>query len=358
MAKLGLVDKIRVQTLREQGLGAKAIMAAYPEKKWKLRTLQNICRRIDERGSAIERKSGSGRPKSARSIHNIAKVEQLICSQEDHPGTSMSTREAASKIGISAASVRRIAKVDLNLTSFKRIPVQVLTDAIKIKRLTRSKSLLRRLTIKKTKRVFFTDEKIFYLNPPVNTQNNRVWASGRKCDVDKKRLLVQRAKFSSHVMVSAGISYSGKGRLHFVADKAKINTDYYVTNLLPKLIEDCHNLMPNKNFIFQQDGAPAHTSQRTQEWLEENSPDFIKKDEWPPNSPDLNPLDFHVWGVMLHKYQAYVPKPTTTSELKTVLENIWSDLPQLSIEKAILAFRKRLQSCIKADGGHFEHRPL
>jgi len=22
---------------------------------------------------------------------------------------------------------------------------------------------------------------------------------------------------------------------------------------------------------------------------------------WPPNSPDLNPLDYHVWGWMLHK---------------------------------------------------------
>jgi len=25
-------------------------------------------------------------------------------------------------------------------------------------------------------------------------------------------------------------------------------------------------------------------------------PDFINKEAWPPNSPDLNPLDYHVWG--------------------------------------------------------------
>ena len=56
--------------------------------------------------------------------------------------------------------------------------------------------------------------------------------------MDPKRLLVERAKFSAHVMVSAGISYAGKGRLHFVADKAKINADYYVNSLLPQLIED------------------------------------------------------------------------------------------------------------------------
>ena len=44
-------DKVRIQTLREQGLGAKAIKAAYPQKGWKLRTLQKICQRIDKTGA-------------------------------------------------------------------------------------------------------------------------------------------------------------------------------------------------------------------------------------------------------------------------------------------------------------------
>ena len=96
---------------------------------------------------------------------------------------------------------------------------------------------MHRLTVAKTKLVFFTDEKLFYISPPVNSQNNRVWSAGRKGDVDPQRLLVQRAKFSASVMVSAGVCYGGKGRLHFVAEKAKTNADYYVNNLLPKLIE-------------------------------------------------------------------------------------------------------------------------
>jgi len=58
---------------------------------------------------------------------------------------------------------------------------------------------------------------------------------------------------------------------------------------------------------------------------------------------------------MLDKYQRYVPKPTNIWELKTVLKAIWSDLPQGSIDDAVLTFRKRLQACIKAAGGHFEH---
>src|SRR6218665_1831761 len=62
-----------------------------------------------------------------------------------------------------------------------------------------------------------------------------------------------------------------------------------------KLIEDCKQLMP-AGFIFQQHGTPAHTARVTQEWLHANCPEIIEKDRWPPNSPDLNPLDYHVWG--------------------------------------------------------------
>ena len=38
-----------------------------------------------------------------------------------------------------------------------------------------------------------------------------------------------------------------------------------------------------------------------------------------------------------------------------VLQTIWDDLPQNSINKAVLSFIKRLRACVKAGGGHFEH---
>ena len=67
---------------------------------------------------------------------------------------SKSTRQVAAEISISEASVRRIAKFDLHLSAFKRMPVQVLNDATKLKRLTHCKMLLRRLTVKKMKHIF------------------------------------------------------------------------------------------------------------------------------------------------------------------------------------------------------------
>ena len=58
---------------------------------------------------------------------------------------------------------------------------------------------------------------------------------------------------------------------------------------------------------------------------------------------------------MLVKYDKYSPKHKITAELKIVLQQIWDSLPQEFIQKTVLAFRKRMQACVRCDGGHFEH---
>jgi len=66
------------------------------------------------------------------------------------------------------------------------------------------------------------------------------------------------------------------------------------------------------------------------------------------NSSDLNPLDYHVWGAMRERYKTFQPKPNTTDELKKVMQTIWDDLPQNSINNAVLSFIKRFRACVKA----------
>ena len=141
----------------------------------------------------------SGRPRSARTADNIESVVHLLCSQEDQPGTSKSTRRLASDLIISERSVRRIAKHDLSLSAFRGVPAQVINAATnwKQKRLERCKRLLRRLSVTACKRVFFTDEK----HQPTG-QHSEWQCAGRKRDVSPSRLLIERAKFASRVMVS------------------------------------------------------------------------------------------------------------------------------------------------------------
>jgi len=62
-----------------------------------------------------------------------------------------------------------------------------------------------------------------------------------------------------HVMVSAGVCFGEKGRLHLIPNKAKVNANFYVETLLLELVQDCKSVLPS-GFIFRQDSAPAHTA--------------------------------------------------------------------------------------------------
>ena len=62
-------------------------------------------------------------------------LKTLICSQEGQPSTSKSPREIERETGISRSPVRRIAKRDLKLKTFRRHQVQSLSDTDAQKRL-------------------------------------------------------------------------------------------------------------------------------------------------------------------------------------------------------------------------------
>jgi len=123
--------------------------------------------------------------------------------------------------------------------------------------------------------------------------------------------------------------------------------------LLLRLIKECKSLLPS-GFISQQDSAPAHTAKLAQDWIVTNYNEFIGKDEWPPNSPDVNPLDDHVCGVMLEHQKTFHPQQKNTDGLKKVLQLIWNQLLQDSINKAILSFTKDIELVWKL-GWHLEH---
>jgi len=50
-------------------------------------------------------------------------------------------------------------------------------------------------------------------------------------------------------------------------------------------------------YVFQQDSAPGHRPCQTVDWVEvlqRETPKFIAPNLWPPNSPDLNPIDYRI----------------------------------------------------------------
>ena len=73
----------------------------------------------------------------------------------------------------------------------------------------------------------------------------------------------------------------------------------------------------------------------------------------PPNSPDLNVLDFSVWGDFESKVWKH--KPTDVESLKEAIKAEWAVYPQENIDNAIDSFKKRMKDIVEADGGHIEH---
>ena len=66
-------------------------------------------KRFKESGT-MNRKEGSGRPRSVATEENTDLIEELICSQEEAPHTHLAPRKIAEQTGISRSSIRRMMK--------------------------------------------------------------------------------------------------------------------------------------------------------------------------------------------------------------------------------------------------------
>jgi hypothetical protein len=266
-----------------------------------------------------------------------------------------SPREIERATGISRSTVRRIAKHDLNLKIYRRREVQKLSDADSTKRFAACKRLKQRMTKDKINRTWFTDEKIFTVQTPTNTQNDRVYANVRfKRDVTPARLLKGRKHFSQSVMVSLAVSKLGKTAPFFVTPKAKVNSVYYCDEVLARgLLPDVRQLSGVDGYIFQQDGAPAHRSRHTVAYLNANVPEFIEPENWPPNSPDLNPVDYSIWGCL--QQLVYREPIRDVEHLKQVIIHCWAEISQTLVDSAIDQWSRRVNAVILAHGGHIEY---
>lgn len=199
----------------------------------------------------------------------------------------------------------------------------------------------------------FSDEKLFTIEQHLNRQNDRVW-SKTKSSVDADLLRVTRRQKPSSVMVWAGVTASGRTPLVFVPEGVKINAQKYQEIILEGCLKPwAQSHFGKKSFTFQQDSAPAHKARTTQAWLQANVPSFIKATEWPPNSPDLNPLDYSIWGILESKVCSARHKDLDS--LKCALKKAWNEIPQEVVRASAESFNERLKLLIKSKGGYFEN---
>jgi len=119
-------------------------------------------------------------------------------------------------------------------------------------------------------------------------------------------------------MVSVIVSLLGTTELMYIEPGVKINGAYYHDVLLGQHLLSAIRSVAGDFFTYN---APAYRAGDTVEFLSCNTPDFISPLPWLPNSPDLNTMDYGVWGVL--QQRIYHSRIRDVDHLKQRLIEEW-----------------------------------
>jgi DDE superfamily endonuclease len=108
-----------------------------------------------------------------------------------------------------------------------------------------------------------------------------------------------------------------------------VNGQHYRDFLLSEQLLPAIRHIAGDVYTFQQDSAPAHRARETIELLQRETPDFITPDLWPPNSSDLNPVDYRIWGILQER--VYRKSVKDVDELTLRLSEAWSGIQQAAL---------------------------
>ena len=97
-----------------------------------------------------------------------------------------------------------------------------------------------------------------------------------------------------------------------------------------------------------QDNAPAHRARSTIEELTRRGCCPI---DWPPYSPDLNPIE-HVWQWMKDWITRFYPERMTTAQLQEAVYAAWDAVPEDFLESLVQSMLKRVNDVFMRGGGN------
>ena len=143
--------------------------------------------------------------------------------------------------------------------------------------------------------ILFTDEATFSRNGINNTRNTHRWS-----DENPHATTATNFQLRFSVNVWCGMIDNHLVRPVILTNRLNgINYLKFLQEELPNVLEDIPLAVRNA-MIFQQDGAPAHSSSGVTDYLNQIFPQrWIGRCgpiSWPPRSPDLTPLDYCLWG--------------------------------------------------------------
>jgi transposase len=196
-----------------------------------------------------------------------------------------------------------------------------------------------------------------------------------KKDSDPRRLRVFRRQNKQEKYASKNIQ--GKSRDGYVSQMVwgcflsnklgpiafidgTVNKDVYIDVIRDQLMPFIDALRADgiTNIVFQQDNARPHTAEKTKKTLNQLTEEHgFSVMTWPPNSPDMNPIE-QLWPHL--KLQLHRRYPDTSllrgspdtirRELKSRLLEIWWAIGEEFLDNLISSMPHRVQALIEANG--------
>ena len=168
--------------------------------------------------------------------------------------------------------------------------------------------------------------------------------------------MVQRYKKGYDVSVMVWAAFWGAGRSDLVKmtrdENAKRNG--YSADSYIEILEENVTAIWEPGLTFMQDNAPIHTARKVKKWFEETG---VMVTDWPPYSPDLNPIE-HLWlrvKELVYQVRPDIEEVGGSDEkirkaLFDALEEAWPMIDDEYMQELIRSMDNRVQTVIAAEG--------
>ncbi|HJY21324.1 MAG TPA: transposase [Hanamia sp.] len=303
--------------------------------------------RLDQRlrvtGSFVPQHHNAGRPRNRRTVYV---EEEILRAVEENP--QISTREIAHNLNVpSNKTVHQVLQENL-LRPFRFTKVQPLYAGDNINRTAFCNTILQHVQNENfLRRILWSDECTFTRDGVFNSHNSHYWAMENpklKYEIGHQR------KFSVNVWMGI-INHNVIGPI-FIQNR--LNAAGYL-EILHEVLDNLP-LARRQNMLFMNDGAPAHNAGNVRQWITDNfGNNWIGRNgpiPWPARSPDLNPMDFFVWGYL--KEIVYATPPQTEQELRDRIDAAAQLITAEKLDRVHNSIPARLQLCLNTDGYQFE----